>query len=47
MEVEDGVGYSVFRRQGCFRHDGGGSVDGEVREWWSAAAMVMVGEEGN
>ena len=47
IEVEDGVGYSVFRHQGCFRHDGGGSVDGEVREWWSAAAMVMVGEEGN
>jgi len=25
----------------------GGAVDGEVREWWPAAAMVMVGEEEN
>ena len=24
---------------------GGGAVDGEVREWWPAAAMVMVGDE--
>jgi len=26
---------------------GGGTTDGEVREWWPAAAMVMVGEEEN
>jgi len=26
---------------------GGGAADGEVREWWPAAAMVMVGEEEN
>jgi len=26
---------------------GGGATDGEVREWWSTAAMVMVGEEEN
>ena len=25
----------------------GGAADGEVREWWPAAAMVMVGEEEN
>ena len=30
-----------------FRCGGGGFVDGEVREWWSAASMVMVGEEEN
>ncbi|QCE14352.1 hypothetical protein DEO72_LG11g1352 [Vigna unguiculata] len=30
MEVEDGVGCSVFWRQGCFRHGGGGYVDGEI-----------------
>jgi len=26
---------------------GGGTADGEVREWWPAAAMVMVGDEEN
>ena len=26
---------------------GGGAADGEVREWWTAAAMVMVGGEEN
>ena len=26
---------------------GGGAADGEVREWWPVAAMVMVGEEEN
>jgi len=25
----------------------GGVANSEVREWWSAAAMVMVGEEEN
>jgi len=30
-----------------FRCGGGGSVDGEVHEWWSATTMVMVGEEEN
>jgi len=26
---------------------GGGATEGEVREWWAAATMVMVGEEEN
>jgi len=26
---------------------GGGAANGEVREWWLEAAMVMVGEEEN
>jgi len=25
----------------------GGAVDGQVSEWWPAAAIVMVGEEEN